>query len=115
MADTTILEFIRDATSTPDDSYDAVLLTHINAVMFGLKQLGVLTYRVITAETLWTDLELAKADILEVIKQVMSLRVRYLFDATGSQQTLLYEAIAEYESRLLIDMDLTPPVVPVTP
>lgn len=115
MAEPTVLEFIRDATSTPDDSYDAALLTHINAVMFGLKQLGVLTYKVVTAETLWTDIEIAKPDILEVIKQIMSLRVRYLFDATGTQQTLLYEAFTEYESRLLIEMDLNPPVVPVTP
>jgi hypothetical protein len=110
----TILEFIRDAASSPDDSYDTVLLTHTNAVMFGLYQLGALTLKTVTPTTLWTDLTVTKPSILEVIKQIISLRVRYLFDSTASQQGTLYEAFSEYESRLLIELDLHP-VIPVPP
>jgi len=110
--DQTILEFVRDATSTPDDSYDAVLLTHVNGVMFGLYQLGALTLSTVTAATVWTDLTVAKPAIFEVIKQIISLRVRYLFDSTASQQGTLYEAFTEYESRLLIELDLHPVVTP---
>jgi hypothetical protein len=113
MAEQTILEFIRDATSTPDDSYDSVLITHINSVMFGLYQLGALTLRTVTPTTLWTDLTIAKPNIIEVIKQIVSLRVRYLYDSTASQQGTIYEAFTEYESRLLIELDLKPVIPPV--
>jgi hypothetical protein len=112
MPEQTILEFIRDATSTPDDSYDAVLLTHINGVMFGLYQLGAVTLKTVTTLTVWTDLTVANPTILEVVKQIISLRVRYLFDSTASQQGTLYEAFTEYESRLLIELDLHPVVTP---
>jgi len=115
MAEQTILEFIRDATSTPDDSYDTVLLTHVNGVIFGLHQLGAVTLKTITPTTLWTDLAVSNVTILEVVKQIISLRVRYLFDSTASQQGTLYEAFSEYESRVLIELDLHPVVPPVTP
>jgi hypothetical protein len=113
MADQTILEFVRDATSTPDDSYDAVLLTHVNAVIFGLYQLGALNLITVTPVTVWANITVSNPAILEVIKQIISLRVRYLFDSTASQQGTIYEAFSEYESRLLIELDLHPVVPPV--
>jgi len=115
MAEQPILEFIRDATNTPDDSYDTVLLTNTNAVVVGLYQLGALTFTTIDKDSLWEDLLIANPVILAIVKQIMSLRVRYMFDATASQQGTLYEAFSEYESRLLLILELTPVVPPVTP
>jgi hypothetical protein len=116
MAELTILETVRDSSKVPDESYDTQLLIYINSVMFGLYQLGAVTYKVVDPATRWSDLTYAKDIISEMVKQAMTMRVKYLFDAPGSQQDILYGAIAECENRILIELDLKPVIViPVTP
>lgn len=114
MADQTILEFTRDAVSVPDESYDTVLLTHINTAIFGLYQLGAIALKTVDSTTVWSDLTFSRPSISELVKQVISLRVKYVFDSTVSQQGVIYEAYTECESRILVEMD-TNPIIPTVP
>lgn len=112
---TTVISYLHEQCSVQDDAFDTPLLSYANAVLFGLKQLGVInTLVLITKDTLWTDLNLLKPEYLEIIKAILGMRVKLLFDATSTQSAILQDAIETMESRLVIDMDLTSntPVVP---
>lgn len=104
-----ILDHVRDFVSVQGTSYDSMLIMHINSALFTLLQLGVLTsYIAITADTKWTDLVITNPQFIEIIKTIVSLRVKVVFDSTASQQQILFEQITEFESRLIVATDIAP-------
>lgn len=104
-----ILDHVRDYVSAQGTAYDSVLISHINGALFTLLQLGVLTtYVPVTVDTKWTDLVITNPQFIEIIKIIISLRVKVVFDSTASQQTVLFDQITEYESRLIVATDIAP-------
>ena len=82
---------------------------HINSVFFVLKQLGVnpdLNFSIEDEQQLWSEYITADQN-LSVIKSYMYLKVRLIFDPplSGSLVDVIKTQIAEYEFRIMIDVD----------
>lgn len=91
---------------------------HINSVFFILEQLGVNSnnhFSIEDKEKLWADY-ITPEQNLSLIKSYMYLRVKLIFDPplSGSLVEVLKAQIAEYEFRIMIEVDSKPLVEEVT-
>ena len=76
-----------------DDSFDTVLITYINSVIFNLSQIGVIpssTYTVTSKTDTWTDLGVSN-EVLGAVKTYLPKKVHMAFDAPSS--TNMYNAL----------------------
>lgn len=101
----TVKEFIGPSSSY--DVFDPQLKMDINTALFKLYQLGVgdKPFVVTSGEETWS--ELYDGDDLEIIKTIVCLNTRVLFDPPTNSSLLnaMNEQIKEYESRLNYEVD----------
>lgn len=85
---------------------------HINSVFFILKQLGVnanTNFSISDKEKLWSDY-ITPEQNLAAIKSYIYLKVKLAFDPplSGSLVDVIKAQIAEYEFRIMIEVDSEP-------
>lgn len=92
--------------------FDNDIVMHINSVFFILEQLGVNSgthFSIEDKEKLWNDYVTPDQN-LAVLKSYMYLRVKLIFDPplSGSLVEVIKAQIAEYEFRIMIEVDSKP-------
>ncbi len=108
--ETTILASIKDPLGIPLQvtAFDSTLLMHINAELVRLHTLGAGpdTLRSIDANSVWSDY-LEDSEELDLVKTIVYLRVRLIFDPPASSFVLnsLEETAKEAEWRLNVIVD----------
>lgn len=87
------------------EAFDLDIITHINACLSTLNQLGVgptAGFMITDATSKWEDFIVPNDTQTNLIKQYVALKTRYLFDppSTSFVLTAMKEQIAEMEWRL---------------
>ena len=95
--------------SDEDPSFDKELIDYINSALFIVYQIGVgdAPFQITGADEVWSEFN---PDIsnLNIIKQYIYLRVKKVFDTSGSAssyQSSLDAMITEYEWRINAEVD----------
>lgn len=101
---TNVLESVKKMLGIPEDydCFDSDILMGINMVMPVLKQIGVTTkISTVTEESTWADLS-SSAEIVNLMKIYVALRVRMVFDPPTNSSLLdaMQKRIDELEWRL---------------
>jgi hypothetical protein len=96
---------------TPDTSFDAEIIMHINSVFSTLEQLGVGPaggFAIADNTPVWSDL-LGTDKRLNQVKTYVYLRVRLLFDPPQSSYAInaMQDQIKEHEWRMNVVMEAT--------
>jgi len=106
-----ILDSVKDAAgvNVEDDSFDAEIIMHINAVFMILRQIGVgptTPFQIEDNTSEWTDFT-TDENLLPMVRSYVTLQVRKLFDppVSSALSSALHDTITEYEWRLNIEAD----------
>lgn len=97
-----VLDTVRSGLGVMEDSFDEDILTHVNAAVGVLNQLGVDTpLKLIDAETRWESLFHGEVP-LYMIQAYILLKVRLMFDppSTSFAVTAMENQAKEYEQRI---------------
>ena len=94
------------------DSFDQVLIMHINSVFMILHQMGVgpdSGFRLVTGEEVWTDFLPSTYENFESVKSYVGMKVRLLFDPPSSSTHMecIKQAINEFEWRLNFEAEVS--------
>lgn len=106
-----ILNTIKNMLDISDDdtAFDKELIDYINSALFILYQLGVsdAPFTITGSDETWSEL-LDDVDKYGIIKQYIYLKVKKVFDSSGSGssfQSALDNMISEYEWRINMEFD----------